>query len=89
MPLRSPARVPTRTSKILRPTPSNSFGLPTASSGSASWEKNLSGSQPRSLPDILQILAIFRPKELKMLERLARAFAEPVLQELESNQDAS
>jgi predicted oxidoreductase len=59
---------------------------PINSADSVTWQKSFGGSRSHSLPDILTLLALHRPDALYMLDRLARAFAEPVLHDLEESE---
>lgn len=71
--------------RTLRLTPNDSFRSPALSSEHPNWETSLNSLPSRSFPDTLQLLAVYRPEKLRQLERLARAFAEPVVRELESD----
>lgn len=73
------------TPTLLQPTPSDSFTSPTPSSARASWDTSLNRWPNHSLPDCLQLLALHRPEKLEIVERIARAFAEPIFHELEAS----
>lgn len=47
-----------------------------------SWETDLYTLPNRSLPDTLQLLALHRPSQLRVVERIARAFAEAIDRDL-------
>lgn len=73
------------TQSLLQPTPNDSSTSRTPSSVLASWDISLNRWPNHSLPDCLQLLALHRPEKLEIVERIARAFAEPIFHELEAS----